>query len=77
VPPREVAVARKVRVPEVYKEARRKAEELGWTVEHGGEHIKWTPPDGSRPVYTQSSQVRSRRGVRNKLAALRSRGLPV
>jgi hypothetical protein len=70
-------VARRLRVPEPFKEAHRKARQLGWTVEHGGEHIRWTPPDGSRPVYTQSSQVRSRRGVRNKLAALRAAGLPV
>lgn len=70
-------MGRKVRVPEQFKEAQQKAEKLGWTIEHGGEHLKWTPPDGSRPVYTQSSKVSSRRAVRNKLSRLRARGLPV
>ena len=68
---------RRVRVPQAYRDAQRKAEKLGWKIEHGGEHLKWIPPDGSRPVYTQSSQVRSHQGVRNKLSKLRSRGLPV
>jgi hypothetical protein len=68
---------RRVKVPEVYKEAKRKADALGWTVEHGKDHIVWKPPDGSRPVYTQSSKVSSHQGVRNKLAKLRAAGLPV
>jgi hypothetical protein len=70
-------VARRLRVPDPYKEALLKAKALHWTVEHGGEHIIWQPPDGLKPIYTQSSQVRSHRAVRNKLALMRARGLPV
>jgi hypothetical protein len=70
-------VARRLKVPDPYKEALLKARELGWVVEHGGEHIVWRPPDGLKPIYTQSSQVRSHRAVRNKLSLMRARGLPV
>ena len=71
-------MARKVVVPQAFKDAQAKAEASNWKIEHRRKHLIWIPPTpGMTPVFTQSSQVRGRHAVSNTLALLRSRGLPV
>lgn len=66
-------------VPHAYKELAKKAEAHGWTIEHGGRHLKWIPPQGSgqTPVYASGSRLTSNRSVLNTRSRLRQRGLAV
>lgn len=70
-------MASKIKVPQALREIRDKAQEHGWTITHGGRHLKWTPPGGQSPVFTEASKISNPRSVSNTVSRLRARGLPV
>lgn len=53
----------------------RVVEQQGWRVELG-DHIKWFPPDGGRPVFCGSTPS-DNRSMKNLRAELRRRGAQV
>lgn len=66
-----------MRIPKPLADLYRVAKEQGWRVEtSGGNHIRWLPPDGSRPVYSANS-TRDNREEKNVRAKLRRAGLRI
>lgn len=66
-----------MRIPKPLQDLYRAARKQGWTVEtSGGNHIRWLPPSGGRPVYSANS-TRDNREAMNVRAKLRRAGLKI
>jgi len=65
-------------MPKDIKQLKRLAEEQGWTVEITSKsHLRFLPPDKTKPQVFMSGETCSHAGFRNGLSQLRRAGLVV
>ena len=58
-----------------FRKAAHQAEQQGWTITHGGSHLKWQPR-GQMPIFTPSSPGEGR-SVENSIQKLKRAGLRI
>ena len=67
----------RVKVPEPLRELQQRAEDAGWIVVlTNGHHIKWLPPDKTKPiVHTSLTPGGGNRSIQNCVSLLKRSGL--